>query len=429
MIKKVLKECIPTIFSLTLLGFYAIIDGLFIGNTVGDLGLSAINIAWPITALIMAVGVGTGIGASVLISHARGRGDTQSAQGIFHVSFTLLLIFSGIIIAILLPTHSYLLELLGAKGEVLLQAKNYIFVIVLGCPFQIIGSGLIPILRNHNMPLGAMLTMVTGTIINLGANAVFIVFLEFGIMGAALGTIVAQSIVLIIGFTLLRKKAGVKIKFALDLKVIKNIIKTGTTSFGLSLAPSLTLMFTNFQCLSYGGDTAVAAYSVISYIAFPAQSMLSGIGDGTQPLISFYTGAKEDNSLKKVLLISRIMNVVLGAILSFTVVLVTPYMGNLFGLSDLAKSYFESGMIIYALAFIVMGFVKLNLSYLNSTLNSKKASVLTYLECLLISPLLLFIFPPIFGLIGIWLSYPISAVIMITIYFLSQIHFRTKNFR
>ncbi|MGN0485493.1 MAG: MATE family efflux transporter [Lachnospiraceae bacterium] len=80
MLKKILKDALPTIVSLTLSGMYSVVDGLFIGKATGDIGLAAINIAWPITAVITATGIGIGAGGSVLISHFRGRGEQEESQ-------------------------------------------------------------------------------------------------------------------------------------------------------------------------------------------------------------------------------------------------------------------------------------------------------------------------------------------------------------
>ena len=102
--------------------------------------------------------------------------------------------------------------------------------------------------------------------------------------------------------------------FGAVFQVIGEILKIGISAFGLSLAPSIVLLFTNLQCLKYGGDAAVACYAVISYIVFPVQSMLMGIGDGTQPLMSFYSGAKKMEELRFVKKIASIAVVGMGAV-------------------------------------------------------------------------------------------------------------------
>ena len=131
--------------------------------------------------------------------------------------------------------------------------------------------------------------MIAGFITNIVVNYLLMFQLEMGIRGAAIGTVMAQILVLVSSLLILRKT--VQIHAYLNKRIVFETVRTGITAFGISLAPTITLIFTNFQCLRYGGDAAVACYAVISYIVFPVQYLLTGIGDGVQPLLSYYNGA------------------------------------------------------------------------------------------------------------------------------------------
>lgn len=91
MLKKVIKEAFPTVLAFTMSGMYSIVDGIFVGKAAGDTGLAAINIAWPIPALITALGIGIGTGGSVLYSHYRGRGEQKVCENLFELTMTLLI--------------------------------------------------------------------------------------------------------------------------------------------------------------------------------------------------------------------------------------------------------------------------------------------------------------------------------------------------
>ncbi len=99
MLKNILRDSLPTMIAVMLSSMYAVIDGLFIGTATGDVGLAAINIAWPITALISAFGIGIGTGGSVLFSYAKGKGDNKQAKDTFGTTCTMLLVF-GILLLI-----------------------------------------------------------------------------------------------------------------------------------------------------------------------------------------------------------------------------------------------------------------------------------------------------------------------------------------
>lgn len=413
MLRKLLKDCLPTIFSLMMMSLYGVVDGLFIGNMVGDIGLAAINVAWPIPAVITATGVGIGIGGSVLIGNKRGQGKEEESYRFFHITFTLLLVAAVILTAVFALAHPSLLKMFGATGALYEQACIYLQVVIIGATFQIMSAGVVPILRNYGHSLEAMYCMVTGTVCNVIINYILICRLELGMRGAALGTMIAQMIVASMALFMLCHKAKIKLRLKLEKAVIGRILKIGVTGFGISIAPSITLLFTNLQCLRYGGDGAVACYAVIAYIVFPAQTLVTGVGEGSQPLISFYNGAQRYELLKQVKRIAQGIVAVLSVCLTALILFLTPYLGGWFGLSEAGAVYFDIGIRYYAYAFILAGFVKFISCYLNATMQTRRATILTYLESVVVAPILLMILPMAFGINGIWLSYPLTAILIL----------------
>lgn len=414
MLKKILRDSLPTIISLTLSGMYSVVDGIFIGRAAGDTGLAAINIAWPVTAVITALGIGIGAGGSVLISHYRGKQEQEKSRKAKDNTLNLLIAAGVGITVLLLLCYPRLLILLGAEGEVYRQALRYSEIIVMGSLLQVLGTGLLPMLRNMDMAVAAMISMITGLFANIGINYYLMFEKNMGIRGAAYGTVAAQGIVAGISMVLLCRKQ--RIGFYLNRELSKRTVKTGITAFGMSIAPSVTLIFTNWQCLAYGGAQAVACYAVISYITFPVQYMLSGIGDGTQPLMSFYHGAGKKQEVEQIKRIAYILAGSIGAIAAVTAMVLSPWIGGWFGLSSQAAVYFETGMKISALSFFLLGYVKFHTSYLNAVLKTRKAIFLTYAESFLVTPVLLYLLPVFAGINGVWAALPVTAVCMIAGY-------------
>lgn len=409
MFRRILKQALPTIIAFTMSGMYSVVDGLFVGKAAGDIGLAAINIAWPIPAVITALGVGIGTGGSVLYSNMMGKGDREGCRRMFNTTATLL-VLAGILLSLFLfLVRDPLLQILGAEGEVLEEAQKYTGIIIAGGVLQVCGTGITPILRNMNLSFAAMISMVTGFAVNIGVNYYLMFPMGMGIRGAAWGTVTAQLVVLVISVAVLLKAYKEKARPALEGKLAAGICRSGVTAFGVSLAPTVALIFTNWQCLRYGGNAAVACYAVISYIVFPVQYLLTGIGDGVQPLLSYYNGAGKPAELAQVRKTARAGAGVLGVITMAAVFICTPHLARWFGLSDEAVVFFETGMRISALAFLVTGFVKFNLSYLNAVLKTKLAVILTFAESLIVSPAYLFLLPVAVGMSGIWISLPATA--------------------
>ena len=205
MLKKVIKEAFPTVLAFTMSGMYSIVDGIFVGKAAGDTGLAAINIAWPIPALITALGIGIGTGGSVLYSHYRGRGEQKVCENLFELTMTLL-IGTGILATILLSlVQKPFLEILGAAGSVQTEAIKYTAIIIAGSILQVVGTGIMPLLRNMNQSLGAMLSMAAGFAVNILVNYYLMFRLNMGIKGAAFGTVTAQAVVVMAGCAILWK--------------------------------------------------------------------------------------------------------------------------------------------------------------------------------------------------------------------------------
>lgn len=416
LLSRIAQDCIPTVFSLLMSGLYGVMDGLFVGRAVGDTGLAAINIAWPIAAVITAVGIGIGSGGSVLYSNSNGKGEQERGEVVYHQTITLLFAAAMVLLIVLGFTYPAILSALGAKGDVYQKAVEYIQIIIFGAVFQVMGTGFIPMLRNRNLAFQAMVSMAAGMGVNGVLNYLLLFVVKIGIRGAAVGTIAAQLIVLVISSYLIYGRQKVHLKVVWQHKMIGEILKIGISAFGLSLAPSIVLLFTNLQCLKYGGDAAVACYAVISYIVFPVQSMLMGIGDGTQPLMSFYSGAKKMEELRFVKKIASIAVVGMGAVFFVIVILVSKYIPDVFGMQMDSQAYFGTGMAVSAVSFLFTGLAKFHISYLNATLQVKKAMQLIYGETIVVAPFLIFLLPYVFKINGIWLSLPGTQLIMLLIF-------------
>lgn len=416
LLSRIAQDCIPTVFSLLMSGLYGVMDGLFVGRAVGDAGLAAINIAWPIAAVITAVGIGIGSGGSVLYSNSNGKGEQERGELVYHQTITLLFAAAMVLLIVLGFTYPAILSALGAKGDVYQKAVEYIQIIIFGAVFQVMGTGFIPMLRNRNLAFQAMVSMAAGMGVNGVLNYLLLFVVKIGIRGAAVGTIAAQFVVLVISSYLIYGRQKVHLKVVWQHKIIGEILKIGISAFGLSLAPSIVLLFTNLQCLKYGGDAAVACYAVISYIVFPVQSMLMGIGDGTQPLMSFYSGAKKMEELRFVKKIASIAVVGMGAVFFVIVILVSKYIPDVFGMQMDSQAYFGTGMAVSAVSFLFTGLAKFHISYLNATLQVKKAMQLIYGETIVVAPFLIFLLPYVFKINGIWLSLPGTQLIMLLIF-------------
>lgn len=415
--KQFLKFVLPSMLTMLLSGLYTIVDGIFVGYAVGDVGLAGMGIVWPVTALLMALGMGIGVGGSVVMSTYRGAGEDQKANQARANTILLLLTASVVLTLALVLLNPMILRALGAKGAVYDASIAYIHVIALGGSMQILASGLIPIIRNSHQTVQAMLIMGGGLIANITLDALFTIVIPWGLRGAALATILGQALTVVCSIICLWRQKEHKIRrtdFVPDKQMVARTIKIGVSPFGLSLMPPLITVFYNWQCLAYGGTLAVSAYAVINYFTSSVLLLLEGIGEGIQPLISFCNGAKDYKTMVK------IRNKGLWAILVFSVVflLITiparTMLSRLFSTSGETAGIIYSALPILCIAFPMMGLGKLFTSYFYACGETRFSALLVYCDPIIFTPISLFVLPRIFDLSGIWMSLPSAqAIIMI----------------
>lgn len=407
---------LPSMVSMLLAGFYSIVDGFFIGREMGDVGLSGVNIAWPITSFLMALGTGIGVGGGVAFSHRLGMGSEKEA-GRARGNAMLILLSAALIMTVLLvlclkPALSFL----GAEGDIFDAALEYGRVIAFGAGVQVFGCGMVPLLRNAGKTSAAMFIMVTGLLTNIVLDAYLILGLKWGMMGAALATTIAQAIVAVLCLIVLyqsQRGAWRPADFLPDKRLMGQIAAIGFSPFGLTYAPSIIIIFTNWQCIRYGGAAALSAYTVLSYVLDTVQLSLQGIGDGIQPLISYYNGAGRQEAMKRIREKAFALTFLLSIISLIAVILLRNQMPLLFGVSHQAAIQVSRYIWLIALAFPLTGIVRLASAYFYAVQKNRYSTLLIYLDPLCLTPVLLFLLPQLMGgLTGVWTATPAAQGIL-----------------
>ena len=192
--KRFFQAVLPSMLSQLLNGFFIIVDGFFIGGAMGDNGLAAINVAWPVVALILSTGMGLGTGGAVQVAICRGKGDLEGAGRARGNALLAMAAASLILLTALWFSYPVLLPWMGAAGELLPLAEEYLRVVILLGAVQLFSSGLLPLLRGSGRPVGAMAVMVLGLLANIFLDWLFVWVLRWGMVGAAAATVTAQFI-------------------------------------------------------------------------------------------------------------------------------------------------------------------------------------------------------------------------------------------
>lgn len=415
--KTFFKNVLPAMLAFAFSGVYAIVDGYFVGQNVGDTGLASINIGYPITALIQAVGTGIGMGGAVNIAFSRGRGERENEKGYLGNTIFLLAFASVCLTMILWIFHEPLLKSFGAKGEILKGAKEYIGVIILGAACQIISTGLLPVLRNYGAVILAMVYMMAGFMTNVVLDYLFVSAWQQGLAGAAWATIIGQAVTMVpcILFVL-KKEIRVSVSNLLPVKkYLSKIGETGISPLGLTLSPNIVILIINRFAVDYGGAIAVTVYAVISYVLAVLQLLLQGIGDGVQPLMSLYAGSGNWKAMKGMRRLAYSFAFAVTVVCAGAVIMLSGKIPGFFGASQEAGNMIVNIIPIFMGGIIFSSFLRITIAGFYATGNNKAAYFLIYGEPFLLLGLLKFVLPPAAGLEGVWMSQPASQIILMII--------------
>lgn len=415
-IRKLLWEySLPAIVAMLASSLYNIVDSIFIGHGVGALAISGLAITFPLMNLSAAFGSLIGAGGATLLSIKMGQHDVESAERVLGNIVSLNLLLGTLFILFGLLFLEPILLFFGASSETLPYAYDYMFVLLIGNLVTHLYLGLNSAMRSTGAPRKAMLTTLMTVFINCVLDPLFIFVFDWGIRGAALATVVAQLAALI--YTLvhfLNPRQELHFKrdiFTLRRRVAVSIFSIGMAPFVLNACSCLVVVVINQSLLKYGSDLAVGAYGIVNRIMMLFGMLVLGFNQGMQPIAGYNYGALKMDRVKSVLK-QTILYASLVMTTGFLIVELFPELvARMFTTDAELLSISEKGLrIVFAMAPVV-GFQMVVSNFFQSIGHASKAVFLSSTRQLLFLVPLLVILPHFFGVIGVWLSLPISDVL------------------
>lgn len=411
------RYSIPTILSMLVTGIYVTIDGMFIGHYLGEVGLAGMILAYPIAAILYAIGATLGMGGAALVSIHQGQGEPHVARKILGNTFSLCLI-SGAITTILGCYFSRdILLLLGAEGEVLSSADDYLFWYFALGTFPIVSMAFTALLRNDGRPGFVTFVLILGGVLNTILDWLLIVVFPYGLMGAAIATMISQAVT---GALCLQHFFSSRTKLGINLEQMKlkwdhciNIIRVGIPSFLMNMYLTVVLTLHNVAFLKVGTSLHVAAYSVVSYTEAFFYLLFEGIAFGVQPILSFNAGAKRFDRVKQTLKMAFSVTIIcatLGLVFIYSVPQLFVYIFA--GDNALLTPIATEGMRWYFWGLPMEGMLLIGASFFQAINYSKEASILTGAKLILFSAIL-YVFAWAFGVTGVWISLATCSTILV----------------
>ena len=409
------KYAIPGIIAMTASSLYNMVDSMFIGRMpgTGSLALSGLAISLPLMNISTALGTLVGVGASTMISILLGQKRYDTANRVLSNAVTLNIIVGVLFTAFTLIWMDPILQAFGATENTLVFARQYMVVISLGNIITHLYFGLNSIIRASGNPRIAMgLTLFT-VISNAILDPLFIYTFHLGIQGAAIATVLCQTLALVytlIYFSKPERFLRLRLRglLRIDWKIATDSLKIGMAPFLMHIASCVVAIFVNNQLLKYGGDLAIGAYGINNRLTFLFIMVCLGLNQGMQPIAGYNYGARQYSRVKKVYLRTALWATLVctaGCLVAMCMPrLAVRIFSNDPPMIDLA----EHGLRLMNCVFFIVGF-QMVASNLFQCLGMVRKSILMSLsrQLLFLVPCL-YLLPLWLGQDGVWISFPIS---------------------
>ena len=303
--KLLFRLSIPTVVAQLINMLYNIVDRIYIGHMPGDgsLALTGVGVCMPLIMLVAAFAALVSSGGAPRASIFMGEKDIESAEKTLGNCFSLQIVVSVILTAVLLIWNKDLLLAFGASENTIGYATDYMSIYAIGTLFVQMTLGMNTFITAQGFTTTSMVSVIIGAVCNIVLDPIFIFGFQMGVKGAALATIISQmlSCIWIISF-LCGKKTQLKIKkenLKLRADIILPCIALGTAAFVMQSSESVISVCFNSSLLKYGGDIAVGAMTIMTSVMQFAMLPLQGIAQGAQPITSYNFGAKNAGRVKK----------------------------------------------------------------------------------------------------------------------------------
>lgn len=423
--KLLAKFAWPAIIAMTASSLYNMVDSIFIGHGVGPLAISGIAVTFPLMNLSTALGTLVGVGAATLISVLLGQKNYVKANSVLANLVILCSVIALLFTAVTMVFLDPILYFFGASAQTISYARDYMGIILAGNVVTHLYFGLNNLLRACGDPKKAMGATLFTVTINTILDPIFIFSFGMGIKGAAIATVLSQTMALTwILYEFSKKKRLIRFRresFKIDARISKDLLTIGMAPFLMNAAACLIVIVLNKQMARYGGDLAIGAYGIVNRISFLFVMVVIGLNQGMQPIAGYNYGAR---------LYSRVREV-FGKTVKYATIITSAGFAIGMLIPETAVSLFTTdaelldksaaGLRITTLIFPLIGFQIVTSQFFQSMGMSGKAIILSLARQIIFLLPCIFLLPLTFKdkpILGVWASFPFSDFLATILAFL-----------
>ncbi|WP_420571413.1 MATE family efflux transporter [Kordia sp.] len=413
--KLLISQALPASIGILVMSLNMVVDTIFVGQWIGSMAIAAITVVVPLTFLIASIGMAIGVGGASIISRALGADDHDKAQRTFgnQIVMSLGLAIFFVILGLIFKEEA--LSLFGAKGKILAPAEIY-YVIVMYCiPFLALCMTGNPVVRAEGKPKFAMVALILPAIGNILFDYLFINVWDMGMAGAAWATSISYFICfLFIYWFFFSKHSELKIRlkcFKLERAIVKEITELGGVTLARQGMVSILSIILNHTLFTYGGETSVTIYGIISRMLMFALFPVMGISQGFLPIAGFNYGANKMARVRESINISIKYGTGL-ALAIFAIIMFFPEQITAVFTND--ETVIRDAPNALRWVFLVTPLIAVQMigsGYFQAIGKAIPALLLTLTkQGFFLIPLIL-ILPQYYGIFGVWIAFPIADLL------------------
>lgn len=400
---------IPGAISMLASALYQTIDGVFVGQFLGQTAFAAVNLAMPFVIINFSLADLIGVGSSVPISIFLGKKQDKEANNIFTCA-CLMIFGTGVIIGIaLFAAAPLLIKLMGAEGEFATLAVQYIRVYAICSPVTTIVFAMDNFLRICGIIRGSMFLNILMSVLSAVLEFLFLAVFKWGIWAAALATCSGMFICAFLALIpFLRKKTMLRFqKPRFSRGMIKQIVACGSPNFLNNIAGRITSIILNAILVRLGGETAVTVYGILMYTDGFIQPLLYGMCDSLQPAVGYNWGAGKFSRVRSIEKCCFSASGIVSLLAVAVIVLFPGQIAGLFLSTDAGSEVIKTtifALYLFSLTYITRWFSFATQSFMLAVEKPLPASVISVSTALLFPVILIAVMWPL-GLTGIWLNF------------------------
>ncbi len=422
--KLLLRLSAPATVGMVVMGMYNIADTIFVGRALGDAsvqGIGGISICFPIQMLMMALSLGIGIGGASVISRSLGKRDMLRANRTFGNIMTMSVLMGLIITVVGSVFIDPMLKVFGATESIMPYALDYMSIILLGTVLIFVSQVANNVVRAEGNAKVAMYTMLVGAGLNILLDPVFIFWLDMGVKGAAIATVISQFIgMMSLIYYFVRGSSVLEFSgIGLDPGILREVFSVGMATFARNGSASVVMLLLNNVLGVYGGDMAIAVYGIFNRMFMFSAMPTIGLIQGMQPILGFNYGAGQYARVKDTVMLCVGLATAIS-VLGFLIMFLFP--DQLFSIFSKDVSLIGSGAgatRIMVLMMPLLGFQFVVGAMYQALGKARPALILSVTRQMLFLIPFVLILPYFFGLKGVWMAFPVSDLLtfVLTLFF------------